>query len=70
MPELHAWQWALGALCAIFVGVAKTGVPGFGILVVPLMVFTVGNARAPSPRLAKSASQPATFARYSWTGIP
>jgi uncharacterized membrane protein YfcA len=46
VPELHAWQWALGALCAIFVGVAKTGVPGFGILVVPLMVFTVGNARA------------------------
>jgi len=46
VPELHAWQWALGALCAIFVGVAKTGVPGFGILVVPLMVFTVGDARA------------------------
>jgi uncharacterized membrane protein YfcA len=46
VPELHAWQWALGAVCAIFVGVAKTGVPGFGILVVPLMVFTVGNARA------------------------
>jgi len=46
VPELHAWQWALGALCAIFVGIAKTGMPGFGILVVPLMVFTVGDARA------------------------
>jgi uncharacterized membrane protein YfcA len=46
VPDLHGWQWALGALCAIFVGVAKTGMPGFGILVVPLMVFTVGNARA------------------------
>jgi uncharacterized membrane protein YfcA len=46
MPALAAWQWALGALCAICVGVAKTGVPGFGILVVPLMVFAVGDARA------------------------
>jgi uncharacterized membrane protein YfcA len=46
VPDLQPWQWALGALCAIFVGVAKTGVPGFGILVVPLMVFTVGDARA------------------------
>jgi uncharacterized membrane protein YfcA len=46
VPDLHAWQWALGALCAIFVGVAKTGMPGFGILVVPLMVFVVGSARA------------------------
>jgi uncharacterized membrane protein YfcA len=46
VPELQPWQWALGAVCAIFVGIAKTGMPGFGILVVPLMVFTVGNARA------------------------
>jgi uncharacterized membrane protein YfcA len=46
VPELAAWQWGLGVLCAIFVGVAKTGLPGFGILVVPLMVFTAGNARA------------------------
>jgi uncharacterized membrane protein YfcA len=46
MPDLLPWQWALGATCALFVGIAKTGVPGFGILVVPLMVFTVGDARA------------------------
>lgn len=46
MPELAAWQWALGAVCAACVGVAKTGVPGFGILVVPLMVLAVGDARA------------------------
>jgi uncharacterized protein len=43
---MAAWQWALGGLCAVFVGVAKTGVPGFGILTVPLMVFAVGDARA------------------------
>lgn len=44
-PALEPWQWALGATCAIFVGMAKTGVPGFGIFVVPLMVLTVGDAR-------------------------
>lgn len=46
MPDLQPWQWALGALCALFVGVAKTGMPGFGISAIPLMVFAVGNARA------------------------
>jgi uncharacterized protein len=44
-PDLAPWQWALGAVCAVFVGLAKTGVPGFGIFVVPLMVLTVGDAR-------------------------
>jgi uncharacterized membrane protein YfcA len=44
-PELAAWQWALGVVCAVLVGLAKTGVPGFGIFVVPLMVLTVGDAR-------------------------
>jgi uncharacterized membrane protein YfcA len=44
-PALSAWQWLLGMACAFFVGVAKTGVPGFGILVVPLMVLAVGDAR-------------------------
>ncbi len=45
IPNLALWQWALGALCAANVGIAKTGVPGIGILVVPLMVLTVGDAR-------------------------
>lgn len=45
MPDLFWWQWALGALCAANVGMAKTGVPGMGVLVVPLMVLTVGDAR-------------------------
>jgi uncharacterized protein len=45
LPALSAWQWLLGMVCAFFVGVAKTGVPGFGILVVPLMVLAVGDAR-------------------------
>jgi uncharacterized membrane protein YfcA len=46
MPTLAVWQWVLGAVGALFVGVAKTGVPGFGILVVPLMVLAAGDARA------------------------
>ncbi len=45
MPELPLWKWALGALCAFSIGVAKTGMPGLGILVIPLFVFTVGDAR-------------------------
>lgn len=45
MPDLPPERWLLGALCAFFVGVAKTGVPGLGIFVVPLMAFTAGDAR-------------------------
>ena len=44
MPELHPLQWLLGALCAILAGMAKTGVPGLGILVVPFMFYV-----APAP---------------------
>ncbi|MCC6263099.1 MAG: sulfite exporter TauE/SafE family protein [Bryobacterales bacterium] len=46
MAEIAAWQWALGALCAFFIGVAKSGVPGLGMVTVPLMILTVGDARA------------------------
>lgn len=35
---MESWQWALGGLCALLVGISKTGLPGMGILVVPLMV--------------------------------
>jgi uncharacterized protein len=43
---LPGWErWALGALCAWLVGLSKTGLPQIGILVVPLMVIAVGNAR-------------------------
>ncbi len=45
MPDLFWWQWALGALCAANVGMAKTGLPGMGVMVVPLMVLTAGDAR-------------------------
>ncbi len=45
MPHLAPWQWLLGTFCAYLVGIAKTGVPGVGILTVPLMVLTAGDAR-------------------------
>lgn len=42
MIDLSPWQWVLGGLCAVLVGMAKTGVPGLGILVVPLMFHVIG----------------------------
>ena len=33
--------WAVIALCAVMVGVSKTGIPGFGILFVPLMAMVM-----------------------------
>jgi uncharacterized protein len=43
--ELEPWQWVLGFVCAMMNGVAKTGVPGLGILVVPLMLYVVADPR-------------------------
>jgi uncharacterized protein len=45
MFDIGAGRFALAAIAAVLVGVAKTGVPGFGILAVPLMVLAVGDAR-------------------------
>jgi uncharacterized membrane protein YfcA len=45
LEDLSGVAWALGALTAYCVGVAKTGVPGLGIFVVPLMALAVGDAR-------------------------
>ena len=45
IPHLETWQWLLGAACAFAIGLAKTGVPGLATLTVPLMIFTVGDAR-------------------------
>jgi len=45
MPELALWQWLVGSFCAFMIGVAKTGAPGIGTLVAPLMVMMVGDAR-------------------------
>lgn len=45
IPDLAPWQWIVGAVVALLVGIAKTGVPGVGTLAVPLMVLAVGDAR-------------------------
>lgn len=45
MPHLAPWQWLLGIFCAFMIGVAKTGAPGVGTMVAPLMVLMVGDAR-------------------------
>jgi len=37
MLELDMTGWIVVALCAFLVGITKTGIPGIGILVVPLM---------------------------------
>jgi hypothetical protein len=41
MLELELADWVIVALCAMMVGVAKTGIPGVGILVVPLMAIAI-----------------------------
>ena len=39
--DLLGWQWVLLALAAVFIGISKTGIPGFGVLVVPLAAMTL-----------------------------
>ena len=41
LPHLAPWQWALGAACALMVGLSKTGLPGLGILFVPLFAHVL-----------------------------
>jgi len=45
LADFHVGRFALAALAGLLTGVAKTGLPGFGILAVPLMVLAVGDAR-------------------------
>ena len=66
LPHLATWQWALGLLCAFGVGVAKTGVPGIGVLVVPLMVITVGDARLSAGWLLPVLCTADLFAVWYW----
>lgn len=43
MMNLTLEQWLIGILAALMVGITKTGVPGIGILIVPLMAFVFGG---------------------------
>ena len=46
LMHFTAWQWGLGAVAALFVGITKTGIPGAGILVVPLLANAFGGVQA------------------------
>ena len=39
--ELEPSGWIIVALCAMMVGLSKTGIPGVAILVVPLMAIAI-----------------------------
>ncbi|MGV3617461.1 MAG: sulfite exporter TauE/SafE family protein [Fimbriimonas sp.] len=41
--SFEPWQYAVGALCALIIGFSKTGVPGTGILMVPMMAWVFGG---------------------------
>lgn len=43
--HLEPWQWALAAVCAFLNGLAKTGIPGLGILPVVLMLWVIPDGR-------------------------
>lgn len=46
LPSFEAHQWALGVLAAGLIGVSKTGIPGAGVLVVPLMALVFNDRSA------------------------
>lgn len=46
--HLEPWQWSLALVCAFLNGVAKTGVPGLGILPVVMMFWVIPDARLAS----------------------
>lgn len=66
MPDLAAWQWMLGCFCAFMIGVAKTGAPGVGTLIAPLMVMTVGDARFATAWALPILSTADVFAVWYW----
>jgi uncharacterized membrane protein YfcA len=41
MMELNLFGWVVVASCALMVGISKTGLPGMGILFVPLMAMVI-----------------------------
>lgn len=51
MPELTLAQWLLALLAAAFVGVSKTGLPGAGVVVVPLMAAVFAGRLSPGALL-------------------
>ncbi|MHC4751705.1 MAG: sulfite exporter TauE/SafE family protein, partial [Planctomycetota bacterium] len=44
--DIDLLGWVVIALCALMVGVTKTGIPGLGILVVPLMALVLPTRKS------------------------
>ena len=66
MPHLATWQWLLGIFCAFMIGVAKTGAPGVGTMIAPLMVLTIGDARLAAAWTLPVLSTADVFAVAYW----
>ena len=66
IPNFVPWQWTLGAISAFSIGVAKTGVPGLGSFVAPLMVLAVGDARFAAAWTLPILSTADVFAVLYW----
>lgn len=45
LPDYTSGQWLIIAMCAFLVGVSKTGVPGIGILNVPLIAMAFADTK-------------------------
>lgn len=41
VPNLSEFQWLTVSICALMVGLTKTGIPGLGVLIVPLMAEVI-----------------------------
>jgi len=41
--DLSLWQWGLVLACAVLIGMSKTGLGGFGLLVVPILASVFGG---------------------------
>ncbi|HEY4364001.1 MAG TPA: sulfite exporter TauE/SafE family protein [Bryobacteraceae bacterium] len=66
MPHLAPWQWLVGTLCAYMIGIAKTGAPGVGTLMAPLMVLMTGDARLAAGWTLPTLSTADVFAVVYW----
>src|SRR5881628_2722699 len=66
MPDLELWQWLLGLISAVTIGISKTGMPGLSSFIAPLMVLTVGDARHAAAWTLPILSTADVFAVLYW----
>jgi uncharacterized protein len=66
IPHLEFWQWSLGVISAMAIGISKTGMPGLSSFVAPLMVLTVGDARYAAAWTLPTLSTADVFAVVYW----